>query len=69
MGNSLNEGIERRSFLKVVGAGAIGALLFDTISSRVSHSTVSAQTLSLSKFTEQLPIPPLSTHAVAAASI
>jgi len=57
--NDRSNGIKRRSFLKVVGAGAIGTLMFDTISSRFGLSSVAAQSSLLSKFTEQLSIPPV----------
>lgn len=59
MKNHFNEGIERRSFLKFSGAGALGLLLFDSIDSTIGQSTVRAQSSLLSKFTEQLPIPPV----------
>ena len=59
MENNINDGIERRSFLKVVGAGAIGALLFDGIASTATRASVMAQSSLLSRFTEQLPIPPV----------
>ncbi len=59
MENNINEGIKRRSFLKVVGASAIGAFAFDTISSGVKLTSVLAQSSLLTKFTEQLPVPPV----------
>jgi FtsP/CotA-like multicopper oxidase with cupredoxin domain len=54
-----SNGIKRRSFLKVVGAGALGTLAFDAIASRFGLDSVAAQSSLLSKFTEQLPIPPV----------
>jgi len=53
-----NHELKRRNFLKLVGAGAMGAFLLETISSS-RLSSVLAQSSWLSKFTEQLPIPPL----------
>lgn len=59
MENNINDGIERRHFLKIVGAGTIGALLFDGIASAATRASVLAQSSLLSRFTEQLPIPPV----------
>src|SRR5688500_7478632 len=59
MESNINDGIERRSFLKVVTAGTIGALLFDGLASTASRASVMAQSSLLSRFTEQLPIPPV----------
>ena len=57
MGNNHNDGIERRSFLKGVGAGAIGAFLFDGIFETGRTASATPQSSLLSKFTEQLPVP------------
>ncbi|HEX3282292.1 MAG TPA: hypothetical protein VHR36_13740, partial [Pyrinomonadaceae bacterium] len=57
--NRRTKGIKRRSFLRTVGAGAMGALAYDSILSRFAISSVAAQSSLLSKFTEQLPIPPV----------
>jgi FtsP/CotA-like multicopper oxidase with cupredoxin domain len=59
MENGINDGLGRRSFLKVVGASAVGAILFDPISLTGSGASVMAQSSLLSRFTEQLPIPPV----------
>ncbi|MDQ5846062.1 MAG: multicopper oxidase domain-containing protein [Acidobacteriota bacterium] len=53
------KGIKRRSFLKTVGAGAMAALACDSFLLRLGSSSVVAQSSLLSKFTEQLPIPPV----------
>lgn len=59
MENNINNGIERRSFLKVATASAVGALLFDGIALTGTGASVMAQSSLLSRFTEQLPIPPV----------
>ena len=59
VGNPPTSGIKRRSFLKTVGAGAMAALAYDSILSRVVTNSLAAQSSLLSKFTEQLPIPPV----------
>jgi spore coat protein A, manganese oxidase len=52
------QGIERRSFLKIVGSGAVGAVLFNSgFAPYIGDSNVLAQTGALTKFTEQLPVP------------
>lgn len=50
-------GMERRSFLKLVSGGAAGALLLGAPSSRLWEMAAFAQSGVLTKFTEQLPIP------------
>ena len=55
--NDKLQGIRRRSFLKLAGAGAMGTFMLDTISSRFVLASVLPQSSLLSKFTEQLPIP------------
>jgi spore coat protein A, manganese oxidase len=50
-------GIKRRSFLKVVSASAAGALVFRTGFGPAITERVLAQAATLSKFTEQLPVP------------
>lgn len=57
--NYQNRGIDRRGFLRVAGTGAFSALLFDRIGLPVARSSVIAQSSLLTKFTEQLPIPPV----------
>ena len=59
MENGINDGIGRRSFLKVVGASAVGAILLDPSFFTGSGASVMAQSSLLSRFTEQLPIPPV----------
>lgn len=59
MENGISDGIGRRSFLKVVGAGAVGAILIDPISLTGNGASVVAQSSLLTRFTEQLPIPPV----------
>lgn len=59
MEKGINDGIGRRRFLKVIGAGAVGAVLFDPISLTGTRASVMAQSSLLSRFTEQLPIPPV----------
>jgi FtsP/CotA-like multicopper oxidase with cupredoxin domain len=54
--NDRPDGLARRTFLKVAGAGALSTVMIDGISSRFG-TAFAARTSGLSKFTEQLPIP------------
>jgi FtsP/CotA-like multicopper oxidase with cupredoxin domain len=53
-----NSGFDRRSFIKVVSAGAIASIAYRSVAA-IPFSSFTPQTSFLTKFTEQLPIPPV----------
>ena len=56
----ISRGMHRRNFIKTVGVGATGAAIMGTGVSSLSPAVVQAQTsTTLSKYTEQLPVPPV----------
>lgn len=57
--NLLSNELKRRSFIKILSAGAIGTLVWDSMFSTFGFRSLAAQSTLLNKFTEQLPIPPV----------